>query len=129
MRVLCGLVVAVLVVAVAAPTTGSSRYHPTQASPRGDYLMLGSGAADCGQLTSNLRRSRELWATHYTSYTVGFLTGANYHAHISKQGNVGVGENTSVEAMLAALEQYCAAHPLDKVSTALEDLYRQLESR
>jgi hypothetical protein len=57
---------------------------------------------------------------------MSFLSGANFHAAFSQTGDPNVGEKTSPEAVLAAVELYCGSHPLDNVAAAFSDVYVQL---
>ena len=90
------------------------------------YRMLGYANTDCGKMTSDLRDNRKGWELDYMTYATGFLTGANYHACVTKRGNPKVGQGTSAEALLAAVEQYCGQYPLKKVVDALDSVYLQL---
>lgn len=90
------------------------------------YWLAGLATRDCGKLTDDLRKGRDVWQSLYEHYLTGFVTGANYHATVVLKGLPSVGRSVSPEALLATIEQYCAAHPLDSVGSATEDLYMQL---
>jgi hypothetical protein len=93
------------------------------------YEILGLGTADCGKMTSDLRTNRERYTNFYLFWTQGFITGANWCAAAAKQGNPRVGEDTSPDALLAAMEQFCGQHPLNKVADAAGIVYLQLAER
>ena len=113
--------------AVATNITGQTP-QPSQFNYAG-YFVRGVGNTDCGKMTDELRTSRELWSSNYVNYGWGFFTGANFVSSMRKQGNNNVGADTSPEAFLAAMEQYCGQHPLEKVVDALASVYDQLAAR
>jgi hypothetical protein len=96
-------------------------------------MVWGFALHDCGTMTNNLLTNRDVWGFHYMNYATGFLSGANFRTVETRQGNPNVGATldaaTAPQALLAATEQYCEQHPLDKVGTALGDVYRQLAAR
>jgi hypothetical protein len=99
-------------------------------------VVMGVGQNDCGKMTADLRGAGDAFphlpqvvSAIYIHYAAGFVTGSNFYSTQVQRGNPNVGLNTSPEAVLEALKQYCEQHPLDKVAVALADVYRQLEAQ
>ena len=102
-------------------------------------VVMGLGQNDCGKMTADLRADptqlptgitpRAVVGAMYTHYAEGFITGANFRSLQTRQGSPNVGESISPEALLAAIEQYCEQHPLNKVLNAVAVVYVQLAAR
>jgi hypothetical protein len=91
-----------------------------------NWLMNGAATTACETLTSQLRSDRSRWGGYYRNAGMSFLTGANFHAGLTRTGNPQVGANTAPAALLAAVELYCGSHPLANFGLALKDVYIQL---
>ncbi len=94
------------------------------------YGVWGAGNTNCGKMMDNIRRDRRSWGDDfYANYATGFITGANFRSFQTGRVKNAAGMQTSNEALIGALEQYCAGHPLDTVTDALVNMYGQLAVR
>ena len=85
------------------------------ASARGMYQVYGQGTLSCGRWTEDNRAGRD---KHLQTWVIGFVSGACAALAASKVEL----RQTDSDAMAAWIDQYCAAHPLETVGTATEEL-------
>lgn len=102
-------VILMLAAAVAAPS--SSRYVQVFNFPAAD-----SCATWTRYRSEKVSQSLEGWV-------LGFVTGRNFYG----TGNVGLG--VQAEGLTGWVDQYCAANPLDSVTTAAVKLVNELQKR
>ena len=124
----------VAVVSVVLAQSSVARNVAGQATQPGrsaydSYGVFGRGAVDCGRTTNDLRLDRAEWEPDIMNFIQGYLTGANFHALLTKRGNPHVGKSASPQALLAAVELHCGQHPLDNLGDALESVYLQLAEK
>jgi len=91
--------------------------------------MIGLGSSQtCGTWTAERKKSEHgsmtPMASGIAAWSLGFLSGINL---VNKSSNLL--ETVDAEAIWAWLDNYCAAHPLDKVVAGLEELTIELMHR
>lgn len=91
---------------------------------RTPYTVYGFGTQSCGRWTQERRSADQyvkLTRAGLESWAMGFISGAGYAGETMR--------NSDADAMLAWMDNYCAANPLDYVSTAAEHLIQELRVR
>jgi hypothetical protein len=78
---------------------------------KAEYTAIGVGTSSCGSWTA-YRRNREAFG--FEQWILGFLSGAGF------EGTDGTDplNNTDADAVWAWMDNYCLAHPLDKIMNA-----------
>lgn len=98
--------IAALLLAVAQPSSSAD-----------GIMIFGLGLTSCGSWTA---AKTEGWHRDaYISWLAGFLSGINA-AGVGRYGNAVQG--TDMNGLIGWVDNYCAAHPLDNVSAAAENL-------
>jgi len=87
------------------------------------YIALGTGANSCGTWTSETRTNVGI---ENKSWVLGFLTAYNLYG-LSVSDNIAAGVNSA--GLFAWIDNYCATHPLDDITTALEGLIAELKRK
>lgn len=89
-------------------------------TPADAYQILGAGALSCGGWTA-ARQSRDLsFAGSLESWVLGFLSGIGYMGSDDVDPMRGL-DNYAVAGWI---DNYCGAHPLEKIVDAARALYR-----
>jgi hypothetical protein len=107
---------------VVAAIMANSESHARAASADGHFVVVGFGAVSCGGWTRE-RRSRSFAAMAYSGWVEGYLTSFNQWDY-KDEANVMAG--TDVAGVDAAIDNYCAAHPLDPISDAAASVLNDL---
>lgn len=94
------------------------------ADNRSIYVYSYPGNDTCGDWTENRRRG-DGRTQALEGWVLGFVTG--YNMYEDPKGNVA--PSVSATALLAWVDQYCAANPLDSLTTAGVKLVSELRSR
>jgi len=99
------------IAAVAIPLCGV----PQLSTADVNALVIGSGLDSCGAWTQDRRNNVALGEE---SWVAGFLSGVNtvYAAETPGTGNLG--QKTDYYGLMAWIDGYCQAHPLDDLLTA-----------
>lgn len=93
-------------------------------APAQAYTVYGFGNSSCGEWTSDhLRGGMAETANHF--WLSGFLTGINYGGTLGEK----IRDGTDAAGANAWMDNYCAAHPLDDVMTAADNLLVELIKR
>ena len=103
---------------------------PAQAAPAPQQqarptMVVGHGNTSCGKWTQ-ARGDRGASSTIYGAWLGGFISGINMADPIARDD---LSEGTDFDGLLAWVDSYCAANPLDKVFTAAELLAAELLKR
>jgi hypothetical protein len=88
------------------------------------YAGRGPGVASCGTWTTEHQQG-SIVASGMELWLMGYVTAYNRWAFAGSD----VADGADLNGLVAAVSQYCAAHPLDSVSTASEQLIVQLIAR
>lgn len=111
------MVAAALALMLAQAPVGGSSTHMT---------VLGAGNDSCGKWTD--AKTNGGWPrVIYESWLGGFVSGMNMNGSFMKYGDLT--EGMDIPGMVAWVDNYCAAKPLDKVMGATEALVIELLSR
>jgi hypothetical protein len=105
------IVLACLVVAVglaAGPRTANA------------YMAIGAGLSSCGAWTADRRNPSGVAALEDSQWVVGFLSGMGFVHANDDDPLVGV----DAEAVLAWIDNYCRAKPLEKIEHATIQFYQ-----
>lgn len=76
-----------------------------------DYTIMGSGIASCGTWTAQ-RRARQ--SDTFEQWVVGFLAGVGW---VGDKGDDPL-RGLDAQAVLAWMDNYCQAHPLERIAKA-----------
>lgn len=96
-----------------------------QPPARPGIITYGTGTYSCGRWTQDLRQGQTSWPRiTNVAWLGGFMTGINATQRL---GNVTA--STDMPAMVAWIDNYCAANPLDNVATAAQRLVAELATR
>jgi hypothetical protein len=90
--------------------------------------ILGAGAAVCGRWVIDRREDSAL-AIYEFSWVLGFLTGLNAGLPAESSNDHQVGARLDVDAARVWLDNYCTAHPLDRLAKAAAQLYAYTRSQ
>jgi hypothetical protein len=99
----------------------------TVPTPAQAYDYFGAGTLSCGQWLGD-RQSASPQHVLNESWVLGFVSGVNSGAGgfgLSRLSNAG--EDTDAAGMFAWLDNYCRAHPLEKLVGATEQLWLALQ--
>jgi hypothetical protein len=111
----CGVIGSVLVAPL--PVTARS-------DKDGHYQVLGTGTASCGTWTSDMKQGGVL-AAGDKEWLLGFLTAYNLHG----PGTNNISKGTDAGGLFAYVDNYCAAHPLEVIADAAQQLQIELSKR
>ena len=101
----------------------SGQAHAVDAD--GVFFNRGTGVDTCAEWKKD-RQPEGSMAHLRTQWLLGFITAYNEHVwHRSKD----VADGTNAEGLLGWVDNYCAAHPLDKVAAAADALVNELVTR
>lgn len=89
----------------------------------GNFEIRGAGTNSCGAWTTSHNDKSVAMVAVLDNWVMGYVTSYNLWGF---KGGSDIAENIDADGLVAAVTQYCAAHPLDSVSTASEDLISQL---
>jgi hypothetical protein len=92
------------------------------AEPGREITVLGAGNFSCGKW-SNERRSQSVSGLSAAQWVLGYVSAANRFL-LTHDGDVA--KNTDNAALLAWLDNYCSAHPLDNLNVASGRLILEL---
>jgi hypothetical protein len=111
---------ALIVAAMAMLVSANSSAQPVP--HRAD--IMGPGTISCGKW---IEQRREAGVVMYGSedWVLGFLSG--YNEYSSTDGRLT--SDTDADGAMTWLDNYCQAHPLDKLATATTALVAALEAR
>lgn len=84
------------------------------------YTIYGFPGVSCGSWTS-ARGLENMKEAQYASWVLGFVSGAGYAEVKMKE--------TDSQAMLAWVDNYCGANPLDTIVEAIKELIATLEDK
>jgi hypothetical protein len=80
----------------------------------GKYSMIGAGASSCGRWVAD-RSGQNLYdKVSDEQWVVGFLSGVGYES----SGPDNPLNDIDADGVLAWIDNYCRAHPLDRISKA-----------
>jgi len=92
-------------------------------------MILGIGHNSCGKWSEQSKRD-DAGILVYRSWVTGYLTGFGDGMHgPDNQATIDMSRGFDIEALLAWIDTYCAAHPLDNVLTAARSLVIELDRR
>lgn len=117
-----GLVMAQSVVA----TSIAGQATPPRQFNYSTYTQIGAGGSDCGSMTKNLQADRATFMVPYLFWEQGFISGVNFTSFRDKQDDPRIGNGASPDALLAAMEKFCAENPSRTVGDAASAVYGQL---
>ena len=80
------------------------------------FLAIGNGTGSCGAWTADRRRPMGLVAQAEEQWILGFLSGVGYES----QDTIDPLNNVDAEAVWAWMDNYCLAHPLERIMQAAE---------
>ena len=89
------------------------------------FTILGHGASTCGQWTAD-QRLQNLSSNSDKAWLLGYITAFNRFGG-EPVGNVSSGVDP--EGMMAFMNNYCAAHPLDTIEDGANELVQELRRR
>ena len=92
------------------------------------YYVHGAGAVSCGKWTQDRRDSVPL-AGALESWVQGFISAANGAMAQPGAPMFDWAADTNDEGVFAWIDNYCAAHPLNHVSTAADAMFGELMAR
>jgi hypothetical protein len=81
-------------------------------------MLLGAGSVSCGTWTQESRRQSSTYAT-YAQWVLGYLTASNAYL-LTHDESVAKGMDNI--ALLAWIDNFCAANPLENIAHATEKL-------
>jgi hypothetical protein len=84
--------------------------------------VAGAGAAPCGYLLEGKPEMKASWI----AWTQGWLSGFNSGREVRSMKTLDI---PPPEALYVSLQNYCKAHPLDRVQDGVFDLLGQLMAR
>ena len=87
--------------------------------------LLGSGNRPCGDWTTE-RRGKTDRSYEFAQWVLGYVTAVNIYV---LQHDDDVTKGTDNEDLLAWVDNYCGAHPLDKIEDAAEELLKVLTKK
>ena len=90
--------------------------------------ILGAGAAVCGRWVTDRREDSAL-AIYEFSWVLGFFTGLNAGLPAESSNDHQVGAQLDVDVARVWLDNYCTAHPLDRLGKAAAQLYAYARSQ
>ena len=92
------------------------------------FHVLGApgGGIDCRDMTANLRTESGSWRVFYTSYAMGFITGANFVSYADDGRNSNVGFDIPADVIFPSIEHYCGQNPSKRIAEAVATVYSQL---
>lgn len=93
------------------------------------YPILGVGAKSCGFWTSSRALTDSPLDAAVSSWLLGYVTASNVMANIDTQRSGGLTEGMDNDAVLAWVDNYCKANPLDKIADASIKLLKELMRR
>jgi hypothetical protein len=88
------------------------------------YQILGPGVGTCGSWTE-VRRAGGAPQQVASAWVLGYLTA--YNEFVAADGNVAAGADP--DRVLAWIDNYCRAHPLDNLALAARSLVDALKAR
>ena len=90
--------------------------------------ILGAGATVCGRWVIDRREDSALAIDEF-SWVLGFFTGLNAGLPAESSNDHQVGAQLDVDVARVWLDNYCTAHPLDRLSKAAAQLYAYTRSQ
>ena len=87
------------------------------------YHNFGAGVDSCGTW---LAEKGTMLGNLNNMWVLGFITAFNRYALVTDR-NVALG--TNADGMVAWIDNYCRAHPLDSIATTAENLTGELQAR
>ena len=99
---LVGLVICLLVV-------------PRRTAADESYFLIGSGNESCGAWTQD---RRDKVSNAQESWVAGFISGVNVVYAVRSPGAGNLGQKTDFYGLMAWIDSYCQAHPLDVLASA-----------
>jgi hypothetical protein len=92
----------------------------------GSYLLVGIGAKTCGAYIEARNASKDSFSSIDSIYFLTWLTGylSAYNKFASSTYDITGGKDN--EGLMIWLDNYCHAHPLDKFSTGVSALTKEL---
>lgn len=99
----------------------------TLASPDAKpWTVFGVGNRTCGRWTLDHREQNDEY-TSELAWLGGFLTALNHESVLDAHANLT--DDTDMPAATGWIDNYCIAHPLDRLATAAESLALELRKR
>jgi hypothetical protein len=94
------------------------------------YPILGVGTSSCGVWTrARAGTDFDLDKAAISSWLLGYVTAVNFWTTASSRKSGGVSEGYDNEALLAWVDNYCKANPLQTIEKASGNLLRELLDR
>ena len=88
--------------------------------------VMGAGALSCGAWTTDRRDPNGAGANHDVGWVLGFLSGANIESESSTPDFL---DGTDSGGIVAYMDNYCGAHPLDPLWKGAVQLRIELGAR
>lgn len=98
---------------------------PVHAQTGRTYTMLGHGVSTCGSWTSDLKEG-SVTSRYDKVWLQGYLSAFNNYGSYPG-GDVTAG--VDADGLFAWMDNYCAAHPLDKIAKGAASLIDELRAR
>ena len=83
----------------------------------GGYMVMGFGTKSCGAWTADRQGNGDIQFVD-EAWVLGYLTALN----VVGPGSDNIARNTDTDGIVAWVDNYCAAHPLDEIVTATRAL-------
>jgi hypothetical protein len=106
-------------------TAGLLYASPVQAQNGAPYTILGQGTKTCGRWTAD-NKEASFGKNSNRAWVLGFLTA--YNLISGRKGN-NVTASVDADGMMAWVDNYCAANPLESVSAASIALLTELTKK
>jgi hypothetical protein len=90
-----------------------------------EYIIFGEGFGSCGSWT-NARQARTVESGLKFQWLAGYLSGLNAAPHATARDPL---SGTDAKALMAWIDNYCAANPLDALIIAAGKLMDELRVR
>ena len=97
--------------------------HNAAAKDVTQFVVVGYGNVSCGSWTAE-RTSMSWTSNAYSGWVAGYITAFNQWAETGDPKNVM--SHTDIEGVEGAFDLYCAHHPIDSLSAAVQDVVGDL---
>lgn len=84
-------------------------------------MIVGFGAASCGEMISDDKGDNDLLPRGYRSWIQGYVSAMNNH--------LGADRYSDIDSMYYQVLKYCKDNPLDMVADGVIDLYKKLKDK
>jgi hypothetical protein len=96
-------------------------------SPAPAVRVFGAGLSSCGEWTTARAQQNSFSNLVFSSWLLGYLSGINEALNAFKKADVLMSHDA--QGLLAWMDNYCRANPLDKVKRAADELLAELLKR